>query len=132
MNRDTRRPLRIFVLLLTAVIGPLGIELTTLAASIEFTKTQLDVPREDAFRLSLVAKATGINVGSYGLRTMEQSIARLTGFVAHNGYPYLASRDPQAKLPYMLLDNGPDDENQVPGMFAITVSTKGWPSPVAY
>lgn len=123
----TLRPFPIAVLLAAALIGSLRIGRPTCAASIEFTKTQLDVTREDAFRLSLAAKATGIKVGSYGLRTMEQAVTRLPGFVARNGYQYLVSRDPQAKPSYMLLDNGPDDENPAPGVFAITVSTKGWP-----
>jgi len=99
----------------------------TSGASIELTEVRLERPGADAFRLTLAAEGDGIEVGSYGMRTYARSSVPLPGFVARNGYQYLASRDSGAKLPHMLLDGGPDDEDARSGVFAVTVNTLGWP-----
>ena len=96
-------------------------------ATIELTDVGLDRLGSDAFRLTLAAKGDGIEVGSYGLRTYARSSEQLPGFVARNGYQYLASRDSEAKAAHMLLDGGPDDEDAGPGVFSVTVNTRGWP-----
>jgi len=115
------------ILALAVLLGLSWHDLSVLAANIEFTSTQVDTIREDAFRLRLAVKATEVAVGSFGLRTVEPCNIRLPGFVASNGYQYLASRDPHDKPAHLLLDNGPNDEDPSPGTFAMTVSTHGWP-----
>lgn len=127
-NRSAMIPIPAIFLPLAALSVLLWHGPSATAAGIEFTKTEIEVLRDDAFRLRLAIRASGVALGSFGLRTVEASDIRLPGFITSNGYQYLRSRDPQAKPAYLLLDNGRDDDDSTPGVFAVTVATRGWPN----
>ena len=97
------------------------------AATIDIADLRLDVLGEQQFRLTLSAKAEGVRIGSFGMRTAEKSKAALPGFHNRNGYLYFVPGDKRDRKGHMLIDNGPHDAAPAAGVFGLTASTKGWP-----
>ena len=77
-----------------------------------------------SFTLRATANATGVELGSFLLRTAEEVKREhtLPGFELYaNGKYYVAENNK-----YFLMDNGPRDRDPRPGAFAIELSTQGW------
>ena len=126
-----RRLVRCWLLLLVVGAGGAcwGAEATAAAHApkIVFEEFSLE-PSEfelgGSFTIRAKAKATGVSLGSFLLRTAEDAPKEkpIPGLTLHaSGKWYMAE---QGK--YYLLDNGSVDEDPNEGAFAVTVSTKGW------
>ncbi|MBT3376127.1 MAG: exo-alpha-sialidase [Lentisphaerae bacterium] len=100
------------------------------AATIEFSEFSITFPGTTSFRLTMGARGTGIDVGSYGMRTYFSATKSLPGLQPRGKFQYLLVKGATGRPPHMLLDNHPEDENATKGAIAITVPTVGWPNGV--
>ncbi len=105
-------------------VGALGAERAPKIVFEEFSVEPTELDLGGSFTIRAKAKATGVPLGSFLLRTAEdvpreKPVPGLTLY--SSGKWYMAE---QGK--YFLLDNGSVDEDPNDGAFAITVSTKEW------
>jgi hypothetical protein len=78
----------------------------------------------ESFTIHARAKATGVRLGSFILRTAEavDEDRAIPGFPVYNGGKYYLAD----KKDYFLKDNGPLDGDPQDGSFRLRVSTRGW------
>jgi|GEM_PF-757085 len=94
---------------------------------IELTQFEVTHPDSNTTKLVMVAKGTGIAVGSFSIR-LDQSpeTAKLENYFEQSGYWYLNGGTANQPSPF-LMDNGPHDEDPQKGVFVHTFHTQSWP-----
>jgi len=100
----------------------------TSAATIEFTHVAMTFPGGDAFSLEMAAKGSGVRVGSYGFRTLEQTQTRLPGFIPRSGFLYRQFEGAPKVRSHMLIDAAASDEDPSAGRVKVTTSVAQWPN----
>lgn len=98
----------------------------TSLARIQITRFRLLFPTDDSFKVVVTAKAEGITIGSFGLRTAHRwgkERGNLPGFkVGADGF----ARPERSDIFAGDFDNGSFDEDLREGTFARTFSARGW------
>ncbi len=108
-------------------IATLGLLALPALAGITIEKAEVQFPTDSSVTLRVAAVGEGVQVGSYGFRTLEKGLEPLPGFVRRGHYNFLWAGETEDVDGYLLLDNGRGDEDPAEGVFAITVDVSAWP-----
>jgi len=98
------------------------------APSIRLEKTELSYPTEGKVRVHVAAVGDGVEVGSYGLRTLKKDAPAPAGFTPRAGYSFLAIGARDDPLWYLLRDGMPGDLDAEKDAVACEMDVASWPS----
>ncbi|MBD3293178.1 MAG: hypothetical protein GF393_09655 [Armatimonadia bacterium] len=96
------------------------------APSIDFEATRLTVPEPHLVRLELAAASSGVEIGSYGVRTRDEGVA-LPGIRPRGKHAFLPAAPPDDEHWHLLLDNQRGDMDPAEGAVATQIDVSDWP-----
>ena len=96
------------------------------APSIRIEKTEVEFPSDSAVRLNVAAASEGIEIGSYGVRTVAEDALPPAGFRTRGEYAFLAASHEDGEYWYLFFDNKPGDENPAEGALGVTLDVSRW------
>ncbi|MGM0491579.1 MAG: sialidase family protein [Armatimonadota bacterium] len=97
------------------------------APSIDFQTAKLTIPEPHRLRVELAATGSGVEVGSYGVRTREADGDSLPGLRTRGDHMWLPAADLDDRNWYLFLDNERGDLDPADGRVAMEIDVSEWP-----
>lgn len=97
------------------------------APLIDFQTTDVSTPQPHIVRLELAATGSGVEVGSYGVRTREEGDPGLPGVRPRGDHAFVPAADADDQHWYLFLDNERGDLSPEEGRVALEIDVSQWP-----